>query len=700
MKTLTSCLLALGLLVPGVNFAQTFSVTDSFTVNEMLGQLFGAGVSISNVTIQGDTTAAMGYFTGGSSVLGMPEGVILSTGNVLAADDSAGFASAQLSAPGDADLAALTGLQSFDAFVLEFDIQSSCDTIVIEYVFGSEEYPSFVGSFNDAFAFWITGAGYSGMTNIALVPGTSTPVSINTVNNSMGCTNCQYFVSNAPSVAPIAYGGYTTPLQAIATVNPDSTYHIKLAISDMLDGILDSGVFLRRKGVCANAGLVSIANATPESQPVFVPEGGNVTIELERALPFDQAISVSFLAAGDVDVTKDILSWPASVTIPAGEAGASFDITANADCEGEGTELLGIIYTDSTLACSGKIHSDTIWVGVVDVTPPLPTIDVGPPIEACIGDTIQLDSFTQPGYLVEYSLNLNSPWKDYFVVFGNDSIKEVMDFWGRITRLSDGCSSADTSQIISTPPAVSDMILPDIVCDGAAFDGLNASTGYVETYEWFLYSSGSATWTYNTPDINVQLMAVPWNVMFITGNTACGLDTAEAVVMVNPAVAYDTEGLADTVCVGEEVQWDLQIQNGMLEYDWDFGDGAIVSYLIPTHTYTDSGTYQIQVIGGYMGCADTVVHIVRAEVCSTDGIDLPKLNLAVYPNPAIDIIRIEGLQAASARITLYDMNGRLISEQNSSTSRTTISVKDLAAGMYVVHVVQENGYWSGRVEVR
>lgn len=700
MKTCAFCLVFLGLLFPATIQAQSFSVTDSFTVNQMLGQLFGAGVSISNVTVQGDTTAAIGYFTGGNAALGIPEGIVLSTGNALAADDSGSFANSILNTPGDADLSALTGSISHDAFVLEFDIQSSCDTIVIEYVFGSEEYPTFVGSFNDAFAFWISGAGYPSMTNIALVPGTATPVSINTVNNAMGCTNCQYYVSNDPSVTPVAYGGYTTPLQAIATVIPDSTYHIKLAIADMLDKAFDSGVFLRRKGVCANAGLVSIANAAPASAPVQIQEGGKATINLERALPFDQAVSVSFVAVGDVDITQDLLNWPASVVIPAGESGVSFDITSTGDCDSEGTEMLGIIYTDSSLACSGKIHSDTIWVSITDATAPLPVIDVGPAIEACIGDTIQLDYSSSPGFQIQYSPNITLPGQGYYVVAGNDSTKASIDYWARLTRLSDGCYAADTSQIIASPAAVSNMILPDVVCDGAGFTGLDASTGYVETYDWFLYSSGSATWTYNTPDINVQLMAVPWNVMFITGNAACGLDTAEAVVTVNPAVAYDTEGLADTVCVGEEVQWDLQIMNGMLEYDWDFGDGTIVSYLTPSHTYTDSGTYQIQVVGGYMGCTDTVVHIVRAQACATDGIDLPRLDLSVYPNPASDLIRIEGLTSGPARITLYDMTGRLVSEQNAVTPETTVSVEALATGMYLVHVVQEAGYWSGRVEVR
>ena len=47
----------------------------------------------------------------------------------------------------------------------------AADTVRIDYVFGSEEYLEFVGtSFNDVFAFWVSGPGIPDPVNIATIP--------------------------------------------------------------------------------------------------------------------------------------------------------------------------------------------------------------------------------------------------------------------------------------------------------------------------------------------------------------------------------------------------------------------------------------------------------------------------------------------------------------------------------------------------
>jgi len=53
--------------------------------------------------------------------------------------------------------------------------------------------------FNDIFAFLISGPGIVGTQNIALVPGTTTPVSIFNVNN---VTNPAYYVNNGDGFTP------------------------------------------------------------------------------------------------------------------------------------------------------------------------------------------------------------------------------------------------------------------------------------------------------------------------------------------------------------------------------------------------------------------------------------------------------------------------------------------------------------------
>jgi hypothetical protein len=107
------------------------------------------------------------------------------------------------------------------------------------------------------FGFFISGPGISGLQDIALIPGSAPPlpITINNLNNGMAphgtlppgpCEFCQYFIDNTVPVSyTIAYDGMTTILTASATgIQPGQTYHLKIAIADVCDGIFDSGVFL------------------------------------------------------------------------------------------------------------------------------------------------------------------------------------------------------------------------------------------------------------------------------------------------------------------------------------------------------------------------------------------------------------------------------------------------------------------------
>lgn len=101
--------------------------------------------------------------------------------------------------------------------------------------------------FNDVFAFFLDGQ------NIALIPGTTTPVSINNVNggNPLGinATNPQFFVNNdlsdGGSFFDIQYDGFTKAFTAQALGLTPGTHTIKLAVADAGDSILDSAVFIQ-----------------------------------------------------------------------------------------------------------------------------------------------------------------------------------------------------------------------------------------------------------------------------------------------------------------------------------------------------------------------------------------------------------------------------------------------------------------------
>ena len=223
----------------------------------------GTGLTISNFTITAGASDQYGTFTyTPDGVLGLDQGLILSTGNLNQAIGPNDTEGASVGQPdyADPDIMLISPLASNDAVVIEFDVVPKCDTLQIDFEFASEEYNEYVcSSFNDAFAFFVSGPGISGpysggAENFAILPD-GTPVSIGTVNNgsagawgdpvncgSLG--NAAYFVDNVGG-ANLQYDGFTVPLSAKGVVQPCETYHVKLVIADAGDSSWDSAVFLK-----------------------------------------------------------------------------------------------------------------------------------------------------------------------------------------------------------------------------------------------------------------------------------------------------------------------------------------------------------------------------------------------------------------------------------------------------------------------
>lgn len=238
------------------------SVSPSSSAAAMAAALLGPGVNLvpGSATYLGASSAS-GFFTGDTTIFGNPagvNGVLLTTGSVNAAlgPNSSASTSVNNSVGGSAYLSGLIGgTQTFDASTLTFKIKLDQGVSGVEwtYVFGSEEYNEFVNTqFNDVFALSLDGK------NLALVPGTNTPVSINNVNNGnpVGTgtiTNSSFYRDNSPgnnnggvpgSIAT-QYDGLTTVLKSTAAgLKPGEEYTLSFAIADTGDGIYDSGVFL------------------------------------------------------------------------------------------------------------------------------------------------------------------------------------------------------------------------------------------------------------------------------------------------------------------------------------------------------------------------------------------------------------------------------------------------------------------------
>lgn len=213
--------------------AQYITVTPNTNPTNLVSvHLVGGGILVNNVTGVLAPNASGSFTATSASGLGISSGIVLSTGHVNNLDTSSShFASSSLGTAGDAVLGQLvSAVSTYDAEVLEFDFASVTDTVEFDFVFASEEYNEYVNSsFNDVFGFFVSGPGYAANTNVALIPGTTTPIAINTINNGWAsgvaagpCSNCNYYVDNSvvPNPVKSSYDGLTTVMTLKFPVQP------------------------------------------------------------------------------------------------------------------------------------------------------------------------------------------------------------------------------------------------------------------------------------------------------------------------------------------------------------------------------------------------------------------------------------------------------------------------------------------------
>jgi hypothetical protein len=349
-------------------------------------KLVGQGVTISNVTFSADNRST-GFFNNISGTnIGLDSGIVLTNGRVKSNAGNFGldgdgitmayiggtmpsqtgaFADIDLLRSGDSDLDNLVLDPTQDATILEFDFIPTGDTIQFRYVFSSEEYPEFPCSgVNDVFAFFIQGPGYPIKKNIALIPGTNAPVTIDNINNNPFCGLYPQFYLSNQSNTKFTHNGHTTVFIAKALVVPCQTYHLKLAIADVGDGFYDSGVFLEAGSLSSTS--TTITNITPIDAlgNNYLAEGclsGKVRIKRQTATPLPLVVNLQYTGTASNGIDVQLL--PLTVTIPANQTELDLDIFALQDNINEGTENLIISIIS---ACGFGLPSSTATIQIRD----------------------------------------------------------------------------------------------------------------------------------------------------------------------------------------------------------------------------------------------------------------------------------------------------------------------------------------------
>lgn len=554
--------------------------------------LLGPGVQASGFKYNGNGVMAVNVqsnirrFVNTNAVFPLDEGVLMHTANAP-------------NVSGDPDLNAinLSNSNISNGVILEFDFVPEGDTLSFSYIFSSAEYSSFTcSSFNDVFGFFISGPGISGpysnnSINIATIPGTNTPVGINTVNSgnvtSSNCFNAnpnyqqdsQYWTSSfnsvynsspaiSGSVGSPNFNGSTIELTANASVICGETYHIKLAISNVSDQSYNSGVFLKAGSFSSVPTFeISGQNTTTMTMDSVLVEGcdmGNFCFTRPIEIAEDTAV-VHFEIGGTAILGVDynftnIPNTLDSIILYPGETDFCIDIEPVLDGLLEGLESIEIS-TFSVNPCG-----DTLWsearLYIAD-KPDIPIPNAGSNFAVCDGGTGVLEgeaevatntttwTYDGPG-VITFTPNANDP-------NATVSFTEPGSYTLFLTEANDTC---DVFGIDSVTVVYGEVLLDvsndTIICQNGQVDLIatgNTTSNSPLEYHWD-----------HTTDVGAVQNVTPLEntsySVFAENTDGCISQTKTITVTVHPPLELTMTPTLQSICPGDMAQINSVVTGG------------------------------------------------------------------------------------------------------------------------------------------
>ena len=560
----------------GTLFSQ-LTVDTSASLQTIVSTIIGPGYNVSNIKLN-CKNVAIGTFTSAGSNIGLTNGIVLTTGlatNAVGPNNSIrkGYNNGT---SGDSQLDVLLGTETYDGCALEFDLIPSCDTLKIKYVFGSEEYPEYVNkSFNDVFSFFVTGPGIAGTKNIATLPNSNTPVSINTVNSG---SNSQYFVDNTNGNS-IQYDGFTKPMMAATPVVACSTYHLKIVIADVTDGIYDSGVFIQGGSITCSPVIYN--NMVSNVNPVTGCKNGSFTFC--RTGDRTNAYVVNYTIGGTAKNGVDYQMLPGAVTIPAGQECATVEVVP----------LPGTPKPVKTIDITYKFgfcpEPNTVTLTITD---PIP-LNAGPDKAICSSDETQIGPKPFPGttYTWTPAMGLNNAGianpTVSLVNNTNADVKHTYVLKAEVAASS--CVIYDTVVVTVKPHPIA------MFYDPSTSHCLGTNTYFRDTSiasvgntikEWYWEFGNNLFDTVQHTSTTYE-KAGAYNVtLTVTDSKGCKDDTT-MVINVWPLPNADFQ--VTSACLGDSVAFKNTsiVQGGAVTFAiWSFGDGTpLISAVDPKHLY-------------------------------------------------------------------------------------------------------------------
>jgi gliding motility-associated-like protein len=572
--------------------------------------LLGEGIEVFNITFNGQPGNILNNqickYTGPSNFIAFDEGIGMVSGPVGQFTGQGGTITQNITQ--DPDLLAIanvggTNYSVNNCAILEFDFIPTGDSINIRFVYMSFEYPSFTcSSFNDPFAFFLSGPGLSGpysnnAVNIALIPNSNTPIGVNTINGGVptgggtaqNCFNAnpnwisdsQYYLWNNPPMAgDIQFPGMTTTITGKAQVICGEVYHIKLAIADASDGALDSGVIIEAGSLVSSGYSVNFSSSLTDVNGIpFVYEACEpVVVNLTKGGCGSKDIDTLFLTVtGTATPGIDYEPIPDFVVFEAGSNSLSFELDIFADLDIEGIET--IIITIQYINDFNELVTLQATLHIYDYVPV--SLNLSDFTVPCPGDPVTISSGASGGVApLQYEWNTGANTSSITV-----NVPETTTYTVTVT---DFCGFSQTGSAVATlinwPPITVEQLNVLANCPGDVVQVQPNISGGSPPYT-YLWNNNQTT-----PSINVTVNGtgtVTLNVTDQCGNTGSGTSTLGLIDWPTFVVNNNTFSI---YCPGDDVTISVPVTGGAIPYTYLWAGGQNTASIVvnPNSTNTFS----------------------------------------------------------------------------------------------------------------
>ncbi|MCC6600917.1 MAG: choice-of-anchor L domain-containing protein [Crocinitomicaceae bacterium] len=567
--------------------------------------LLGPGVVATNVVFYGNNNQ-VASFNCNNCNLGISSGLMLSTGNANSASgpnnsDGSLTGTDYYTMSADPDIDAISAVTNYDPAILQFDFVPSGSQISFKFVFASEEYLEFANtSFNDSFGFFLSGPGISGpfsnqAANIALIPGSSTPISINNLNSG------SYYVNNGDGYTSpynsssyyIQPDGFTTVIEAKANVQCGQTYHFKIAIADGFDGIYDSYVFLKNGSFTSTDAQMSAGYIPPNLSPGvdMVYEGCEpAMLTFTRPVTEVAATSYAVTISGTATNGVDYNLIGSTLNFGANQSVASIPIVTTADDIFEGNETV-IVSLSGMTACGEPIAAATYTVTITD----LPSLSVTTP-----------DAAINCGQTAVLTPQITGGIGYYHITWEDGSVGDSYSFSPSVPTsvsfvVTDTCGVIPFEGVGNVVFAQNSPLLVDIgpdlsvECLDSIFVSSVVSGGYAPySYEW------TNNGTYISEDVEVEF-APSAGLVQLEVTDACGTQSQDQLTVTMPPIpVFVNVGPDQTVNCQDQASLSAEVSGGSgtgnYSYTWMYNGSAVGNDTVFVFDASSIGSYNITLV--------------------------------------------------------------------------------------------------------